>query len=76
VNIELLDRILLAEIAKADSDQARAKTDIAALEARIAICQRQLEQNAQLIDAKQAEIEELKKLRSELTETDTKGETK
>jgi chromosome segregation ATPase len=68
VNIELLDRILLAEIAKADNEQARAKSDIAALEARIVICQKQLEQNAQLIDTKQAEIEELETLRSELTE--------
>jgi uncharacterized protein HemX len=72
VNKELLDRILSAEIDKAENDQARARQDITSLEARIALCQKQIEQNTQLLETKQAEVEELKELRSELTDKDPK----
>ena len=69
---ELLDRILLAEITKAENEQDEARQNITSLESRIVICQRQLEQNAQLLETKQVEIEELKELRRELVETDEK----
>lgn len=76
MNVELLDRILLAEIARAESEQAEANQNIATLEMSITICQEQLEQNAELIDAKHAEIKELEKLRSELIEPDKKDQKK
>lgn len=73
-NTELLDRILLAEIAKAENEQAEANQNINTLESTIAICQMQLEQNAELLKTKEAEIKELEKLRSELIEPDNKDE--
>lgn len=65
-NIELLERILLAEISKAEAERAEALENVTTLVSRIGICQHQIEQNTALAESKQIEIQELNQLMSEL----------